>query len=335
MDELKRNDFEHHLEKHKNDLLDLINKDINNKNLLLHNTNMDEVLNAVNNFKDALIKIKNHTFGQCTVCNEEVEPARLEQDITACVCIDHFTNAEIRNLERDLELTAKVQKDLLPCRVPEKSKIHIAHILKPAGIVSGDYYDFFNLANGWQGIVIADVMGKGLPASILMTSVQASIRAIGPETDDVQKIVTRLNKLFCYNLKMVRFISLCIVAIDMENNAIHYTNAGHNPPVLWDSQHKNIKALTPTGPAIGIIKNASYESKTVPMTEDDLLLLYTDGLVEARNAKNEEFGEGRLFDFIKENNMEPAQTFLDKLEQIVISHAGRLQDDLTLVVVKR
>jgi serine phosphatase RsbU (regulator of sigma subunit) len=71
------------------------------------------------------------------------------------------------------------------------------------------------------------------------------------------------------------------------------------------------------------------------MTEDDLLLLYTDGLVEARNAKNEEFGEGRLFDFIKENNMEPAQTFLDKLEQIVISHAGRLQDDLTLVVVKR
>ncbi len=273
-------------------------------------------------------------FGKCCVCNEEVETELLEFDYKANVCLDHYTETERRELESDLELASKVQKHLLPHSLPAMQNIEMAALSKPARIVGGDYYDFFCYRSCLQGLAIADVMGKGLPASMLMSNLQASLRIIGPDMDELNSVLTRLNELFRYNLKLIRFISIFLAAIDEKNDLLHYSNAGHHPPVLWSQATNSIKLLNPTGPAIGLMPEPKYKSETVEFKEGDLLLLYTDGLVEARNSVGEEFGEERLEFFVNNHHTKNANDFLDQLRKEVEAFAEKIDDDLTMLVIK-
>ena len=129
-------------------------------------------MQVISQLDDALKRINTGNFGKCEECsdNSDVEIERLEMDYTTCVCISHYSERQIRALERDLELAARVQKQLLPRCVPALSGIEIAAHTEPAHIVSGDYYDFLLCPDGSQGVVVADVMGKGLAASMLMST---------------------------------------------------------------------------------------------------------------------------------------------------------------------
>lgn len=130
-------------------------------------------------------------------------------------------------------------------------------------------------------------MGKGLPASMLMSNLQASLRILGPEKNELHDVATRLNELFRFNLKLIRFISIFLGAVDKENRLIYYRNAGHHPPFLWNNSLQKVQLLNPTGPAIGLIPNAKFKSESIPFYSGDLLLLYTDGLVEARSSSGD------------------------------------------------
>jgi len=191
------------------------------------------------------------------------------------------------------------------------------------------------MGNKKQGLVIADVMGKGISASMLMTNIQATLRTLGPESDNIAQLTTRINELFSYNMKIVRFLSLFLFGLDVEKGIIEYSNAGHNPPIFWNSNNKEIELLKPTGPAIGLIKNSVYQSRQLRINPNDLLLLYTDGLIEARDSSGNEYGEERLIEYVRENSKLSASDLLENIQKDVTSFASSFHDDLTLVALKK
>ena len=220
--------------------------------------------------------------------------------------------------------------DLLTA-IEEKLDIDTVEAKKYANIVM----DFFGFEDGSQGITIADVMGKGLSASMLMSNLQASLRIIGPEYGDPKQIAFRLNHLFLHNLKLIRFISIFMGIINPIDYTIRYCNAGHHPPILFKANKQEIQLLMPTGPAIGLSREPVYSSETIKLDPGDLLLLYTDGLLESRNRKVEEFGEPRLIDYIKQHNQENAEKIISGIMETIKSFSDYITDDITMMVLKR
>lgn len=288
---------------------------------------------VVGKIEQALQQIEGGEFGKCALCDGEVEVERLALDFTTCVCLEHYSEAQIRDLENDLELAAKVQRHLLPAEVPKVSGIQLAVRSEPARIVGGDYFDFFPFRRKLQGLTIADVMGKGLPASMLMSNLQASLRILGPDNSELDQTATRLNELFRYNLKTIRFITLILAAIDTENSILHYCNAGHNPPLLLKKDTTEFVFLQPTGPAIGLLSEPIFYTKQIKFGPGDILLLYTDGLTEARNGQ-EEFGEKRLQTHVLQHREKTTEQILAGLFREIRAFSTGESDDLTAILIK-
>lgn len=284
----------------------------------------------------ALAKAENQTLGLCQVCHEYVETDRLEMDFTACVCIEHYSAEQRRQLEAELELSHKLQKGLLPQRAPEIPGLHLTAFSQPAEIVGGDYFDFFRFRDNAHGFAVADVMGKGLPASMLMASLQASLRILVPENDSPAAITQRLNNLFCHNIHLIKFITLFLGSYDPATRVLKYCNAGHNPPLLFRREEQKMQWLQPTGAAIGLAESFVFRSETVVLQPGDLLVLYTDGVTETMNAAREEFGENRLAEFAQQHAAQPPQDFIRALRlalnEFSAEHARH--DDVTIMVGK-
>ncbi len=274
------------------------------------------------------------TLGLCTVCREFVDEELLEMDFTACVCIDHYSDDQKRRLEQDLELAHKVQKSLLPTTAPAIPGLRVSAFIQPAEIVSGDYFDFFRFEDGAHGIAVADVMGKGLPASMLVASLQASLRILVPQHNSPTEVVSRLNQLFRNNIHLIRFISLVLLKYEPASRVLSYCNAGHNPPLhLRPGNGHTVSRLTPTGPAIGLTETAAFTSASVQLEVGDALLLYSDGLTEAHNGEREEFGETRLTSLLTASHHLEPKEIISTLRASLIQHTGKnaFNDDLTIV----
>jgi sigma-B regulation protein RsbU (phosphoserine phosphatase) len=287
----------------------------------------------------ALEKVENKTLGICTVCHEYVEADRLEMDFTASVCIDHYSAEQKRQLESELELSHKLQRALLPQQLPEIAGLQVAAFSQPADIVGGDYFDFFRFRDEAYGLAIADVMGKGLPASMLMASLQSSLRILVPENVSPAAVVQRLNGLFCHNIHLIRFITLFLGHYNPETRVLTYCSAGHNPPLLFRRQHQGMEPLhwlQPTGAAIGLAESFHFSAETVALPPGDILMLYTDGVTEAMNTKGEEFGENRLVDLVRDKTALAPKELITELRLALRDFtAGRTSaDDVTIVACK-
>ncbi len=329
------NRFNQVLTTHYNSLSKWVQEDSARKKIHLGNASRQEVTQVIDELQSALDRIKQGDFGKCTVCNESVEIECLEMDCTAHVCLDHYSGEQLRALERDLELAGKVQRQLLPPFIPAIQGFDIATHFEPAQIVGGDYYDFFTNKDNDQGVIIADVMGKGLPASMLMSNLQASLRILGPDHREMHDIALRLNDLFRFNLKLISFITMFLMKIDIEKGTLKYCNAGHNPAILYKAGLDKIRFLNPTGPAVGITVEGVYTSEEIQFEKRDLLLLYTDGLTESHITEGFEFDEKRLVSFIRDHHNKPADTFLQSLLKSVRDFSCSFDDDVTLIVIKK
>ncbi len=283
--------------------------------------------------EQALDQIECGDFGKCTLCEGEVEEERLALDFTTSVCLDHYSDSQLKDLENDLELAAKVQRQLFPQSVPVIEGIQLAVRAEPSKIVGGDYFDFFSFREKMQAFTIADVMGKGLPASMLMSNLQASLRILGPDNSKLEKTVLRLNELFRYNLKTIKFITLFLAAIDIENHLLLFCNAGHNPPLWFKQKTNEFEFLNPTGPALGVLTEPTFKTEQIEFQTGDFFLFYTDGLTEAFNGQ-EEFGEERLQAFLHQHKTESAQQILANLFQTIKDFSTSELDDLTAILIK-
>lgn len=237
------------------------------------------------------------TLGTCGVCHESVEIDRLEVDYTCCVCLDHFSPEEIRDLERELELAQTVQRTLLPRAIPAIPGLDIAAYSRPAQILGGDYFDFAEFEDGKHCLAIADVAGHGISASLHMASVQTMLQSIVASSSSPAEVVSQIHRLFIHNINFTTFVTLFIVAFEPGSNKMTYCSAGHNPAILVHSDmniSEPYSLLAPTGPAIGLIEEAVFADEHIDLRSGDLLLMYTDGLVEATNHHMEMYGMRRL-----------------------------------------
>jgi sigma-B regulation protein RsbU (phosphoserine phosphatase) len=328
--------FRENLQQQRQNLVDWLRRTpAEKKQIRLGPASEQEVSAHLQVLDTALAKADNQTLGLCEVCHDYIETDRLEMDFTACVCIDHYSAEQKRRLESELELSHKLQKALLPQQLPEVPRLQIAAFSQPAEIVGGDYFDFFRFQDQAYGLAIADVMGKGLPASMLMASLQASLRILGPENHSPAEMAQRLNGLFCHNIHLIKFITLFLGSFDPATRVLKYCNAGHNPPLLVRSNGA-IHWLQPTGAAIGLAESFSFKVETVALSLGDVLVLYTDGVTEAMTAAREEFGENRLAELVRQKADLNSKDLLKELRLTLHEFTGGqgFNDDVTMVVGK-
>ena len=284
----------------------------------------------------SLEEIENETLGLCEICHGFVETSRLEMDYTAHVCLDHYSDEERRRLESELELSQIVQRALLPQRMPNIAGVELAAFSRPSEIIGGDYFDFFNYRDGAHGLVIADISGHGVSAGMLMSSLQAALRTMAPDTEVPAEILERINRFYIHNINFTTFITIFLARFDPETRILSYVNAGHNPPVVHRKQTGEIHWLTRTAPAIGLAEDFRPRTESITLAKGDSVLLYTDGLTEALNLKMEQFGHERLAELFVQSVNLTMPDIVQVVRQTVNEFSDRvpLVDDATLIALK-
>ena len=276
-------------------------------------------------------------YGICEICHEAVDSELLQMDFTATVCLGHYSEDELRQLESELELSQVIQRALLPQQVPTIPRYDIAAFSRPAQIVTGDYFDFLQFEDGTYGFVIADVSGHGVSAGMLMGSLQTVFHTLTPETDAPVDVLNRINRLYIHNINFSTFVTIFYAKLSPMSRMLSYANAGHNPPLLYRGSSKEIAWLKPTGPAVGLIDMPHTRLESVSLMEGDTLLLYTDGIIEALNPDgDEQFGYDRLAEIVQQNDGLPANELVQKIRQALNDFTQRnfLADDITLIACR-
>ncbi len=294
---------------------------------------VEEHLDVINK---SLEKIEEGTFGVCEICNEPVDDELLKMDYTATVCLGHFSEEELRQLESELELSQVVQRALLPQQAPEIPGMNIAAFSRPAQIVSGDYFDFVRFKDGAYGFVMADVSGHGVSAGMLMTSLQTAFHTLAPEALSPLEVLERINRLYMHNIKFTTFVTVFFGKLDPITRLLTYGSAGHNSAYLYRAAHDEEVLLHPTGPAIGLMEGFNVRLEQVQLNQGDTLVLYTDGITEASNHAGEQLGLDRLAEVIRANRNLAAEQLVQKILQALnaFTDGSPLMDDTTLVVCK-
>lgn len=235
--------------------------------------------------------------------------------------------------QREEEEARLIQRGLLPAKLPDVPGYGLAGGWQPASGVGGDCYDVLAFQGHQVGISIADVCGKGLPAALLMSNLQAAVRAFAQDTARPHSVCASVNRLLCRNMISGRFVTFCYVRLDGPNRTLSYSIAGHNPPILVRGDGE-VTRLSTGGTVLGVFPETAFEEQTLTLGEGDRLVLFTDGVTEARNAEGEEFGDEGLIDAICRHRTLPAAALQQKLFDEALGFAeGRFQDDATLIVL--
>ena len=283
-----------------------------------------------------LEELDDQTFGVCAVCHGYVNPGLLEMDYTVSVCLEHFSEQERRRLEQELELSAIVQRALLPQIPPQIPGVELAAFSRPAAIVGGDYFDFFHFRDGSHGLVIADIPGHGVSAGMLMSSLQTAIRTMAPETDAPSEILERINRFYIHNINFTTFVTIFLARFDPVTHTLTYVSAGHNPPAIVHQHTGEVTWLRPTAPAIGLSEEFLPRTEFVTLDHGDILFLYTDGLTEAFNQVLEQFGTIRLAELLGKNAGQSATEIIQTVRQglTAFGDGHALEDDTTFIAFK-
>jgi sigma-B regulation protein RsbU (phosphoserine phosphatase) len=249
--------------------------------------------------------------------------------------LEHAKALRKNHLERELEREElrEIQRGLLPREIPRVAGCEIFVDWHPAGDVGGDYFDVFSQGDGRVGVCIADVAGKGLPAALLMSNLQASVRTLASANLAPAELCHRLNQVACANAAAGRFITFLYAVLDSRAHRVTYANAGHNAPVLVRPDGPS-ERLASGGPVLGQFPDASYEAGKVAVQPGDKLVLFTDGIVEAPDAEDREFSEARLVALVEsQRHLDGAALHRSLLDTVHTHCNGRLQDDATLMVI--
>jgi serine phosphatase RsbU (regulator of sigma subunit) len=238
--------------------------------------------------------------------------------------------------ERELALAVQIQKNFLPREEPDFAPYEISGSARACRRVGGDYYDYIAIDKDRLALVIADVSGVGVSASLLMASLRGALHEKFPGTIDLSELAAKLNDFVYSSSDSHLFISFFLASIDRRTDEVAYINAGHNPPLV-QSPKGPARLLGSTGLCLGMFPAQTFGEQKVHLGPGDILCLYTDGIVESRQGATEEYGDGRLAERIRDLRGLPAQEIRDKIFEDVFAFSGCSEagDDMTLVIVKR
>ena len=259
-----------------------------------------------------------------------------DREFVAAVA-DHLAvaleNVHLREKGAEVDRALEIQRHLLPKSLPAIEGYDIAARWQPSRIVGGDYYDVIDLGAGLFGLCIADATGKGMPAALLMSNLQAAVRALAPGTRSPAELCRLINEILCGSAAASAFVSFFYGVLDASTGALIYSNAGHNHPMLLRADG-SVERLGKGGLVLGAFAGREYGEGETRMEPGDRLLLFTDGITEAERADDEMFGEERLLDILREGARRPAAEVEPAIMDAVSAFsAGELRDDATLVVV--
>jgi phosphoserine phosphatase RsbU/P len=234
--------------------------------------------------------------------------------------------------QREFEEARLIQRGLLPSTMPQTAGLELASSWKPADGVGGDCFDVLTFPSGAVGITIADVAGKGVPAALLMSNLQAAVRAFAQDGASPASVCASINRLLCRNMASGRFVTFCYIYIDATRRKLTYANAGHNPPIIVKS-NGDVDRLAPGGTVLGVFAEGAYEQGVFPLAPGDRLVFYTDGITEGRNPAGDEFGEEQLAAAaIRHRALGAENMLVAMLRDVEQFNAGAYEDDATLIV---
>ena len=235
--------------------------------------------------------------------------------------------------DREIAEAKAIQEKLLPREIPQMPGYEIASAWQSARLVGGDYFDILPLAEKTLGLCIADVAGKGMPAALLMSNLQAAVRGLSSLSVAPNLLCSRLNSIVFRNTDSDRFITFFYAQLDGPARRLAYVNAGHNAPVVVrsDGSHERLRE---GGAVLGVFASRDYEMGSVQLSQGDRVILFTDGVTEACNLEGEEFGESRLLRLLEDHRTLSADALQAKILAAVAEFSGgRWQDDATLLVL--
>ncbi|HVZ81223.1 MAG TPA: SpoIIE family protein phosphatase [bacterium] len=249
---------------------------------------------------------------------------------------------EQERIQKEMQVAQEIQHTLLPGEFPQIEGYEIGATYRAAKEVGGDYYDFFWVDPTTMGIVVADVSGKGVPGSLVMTMIRTAMRLEARGNKSASDVLAKVNQHVTNDMKKGMFVTMFYIILDSRDRSINFASAGHNPMILFRGKTQEVYFLKPKGFPVGIdlpeedmfVKNLALQK--VSLEKDDILVIYTDGITEAMNPEKEQFGEERLINVIKENfKLTPAE-FVEKLNEAIaqFTRGAEQNDDITVVAIK-
>jgi sigma-B regulation protein RsbU (phosphoserine phosphatase) len=234
---------------------------------------------------------------------------------------------------REYEEARRIQRKLLPTSLPQIEGCEISSHWQPAAGVGGDCYDAIAFGDNRMGLCIADVVGKGIPAALLMSNLQAAVRAFATEAAQPAELCHQVNRILCGRIAEGRFISFFYCVVDTALGTLSFSNAGHYPPMLVRA-NGSVERLPDGGAVLGVFNDAAYLQGHVAIGSGDRVIFFTDGVTEAHDENDEEFGEDRLMECAVANRACSAPALQARLaEEVSTFTSGAFQDDATLIVL--
>ena len=292
-----------------------------------------EVRRLLHEVDSALARMDNGTFGLCEVCHQPIEPDRLISDPLARFCLDHLTPGERQALETDLGLAARIQKELLPGPHLHHQGWEAAYHYQPASVVSGDYCDLIPSGSDLY-FVLGDVTGKGVAASMLMAHLQAMFRSLIPMRLALPELVEQASRIFCQSTLPTHYATL-VCGKAGASGEIEICNAGHLPPLLVSA--RGVTEVAATGLPLGAFCDEKFGASRGRLEPGQAIVLYTDGLSEARNGAGAMYGSERIRDVILALSGAAPGELIGSCLKDLTTFRGALPagDDLTIMAIRR
>lgn len=248
---------------------------------------------------------------------------------------------EKKRLDHDLEIARDIQRILLPAEAPAINGFQISGINVPARQVSGDYFDYIRVDDERLGVAIADVSGKGIPASLIMAICRSVLRAEAARNPSPADVLRKVNRQLYPDIKEDMFISMAYLILDHQRDGVTLARAGHDAPLLYKRHSQTVTPIKPPGMVVGIDSGNVFDRLTadfaVPLERDDCLVLYTDGVTEALNTDGDEFGLDRMIQSVRASATDGAQTIVKRIIEDVRSFTGSVpqNDDITVIAIRK
>jgi sigma-B regulation protein RsbU (phosphoserine phosphatase) len=279
----------------------------------------------------ALERMAKGTYGICEQCHESIEQDRLLADPLVCYCLDHLSQSQRDALQRDLDLAAQVQRNLLPQPSLRSNGWETAFHYAPVSAVSGDYCDLIQ-ADGQLFFALGDVSGKGVPAAMLMAQLHALFRTLSRLALPLAQMVAQANRIFCETALAGHYATL-VCGHAKPTGEVQLHNAGHWPAMVLG--HSGTMRVESTGLPLGMFCDADFSATRLHLDPGDLLFLHTDGLTESRRG-DDEYGADRITALLRQQfGRRPAEVIAASLEDLRMFMEGPQLDDITIMVIQR